>query len=424
MPLDLTYLPYSQTPVILLHIIISLIGVIMKYDLERLTDRMSQASSKWNIMNGLDPAAVKDGIVPLSTADMEFKTPPELTQGIKEYLDGLIMGYSFAPQSFKEALFSWLKRRRKYEPAPESLVNTGGVVPALFTAVRAFSNEGDGVVLMPPVYGPFFNAIEKNNRTVLECNLINEGGVWKIDFERLESIFKEKRPKLFLFCSPHNPVGRVWTKTELEKIAHLCTQYRVVLVSDEIHNDLIMPGYVHTVMETVNKDIAENCVICTSLAKTFNIAGVALSSIFIKNKVLRERFTAELDKIPGNVSSCLNFKVNEIAYNTCENWLDEVILKIEENGKLLRSYIEKNIPQVKTFNLEGTYLIWLDFRALNIPSEKLDTFLQQKARLFLTSGLFFGKAGAGYARLNLAAPSFVIKDALVRLDKAVKTMLQ
>lgn len=297
-------------------------------------------------------------------------------------------------------------------------------MPALFTAVRAFSNEGDGVVLMPPVYGPFFNAIEKNNRTVLECNLINEGGAWKIDFERLESIFKEKRPKLFLFCSPHNPVGRVWTKTELEKIAHLCTQYRVVLVSDEIHNDLIMPGYVHTVMETVNKDIAENCVICTSLAKTFNIAGVALSSIFIKNKVLRERFTAELDKIPGNISSCLNFKVNEIAYNTCENWLDEVILKIEENGKLLRSYIEKNIPQVKTFNLEGTYLIWLDFRALNIPSEKLDTFLQQKARLFLTSGLFFGKAGAGYARLNLAAPSFVIKDALARLDEAVKTMLQ
>ena len=177
-------------------------------------------------------------------------------------------------------------------------------------------------------------------------------------------------------------------------------------------------------METLNKDIAENCVICTSLAKTFNIAGVPLSSIFIKNRTLREKFKTELEKIPGDVSSCLNFKINEIAYNTCEDWLDAVILKIAENGKFLRSFMTENIPQVKTFDLEGSYLMWLDFRALNIPPEKLDETLQKKARLFLTSGLFFGKAGGGYARLNLAAPFPVIKAAAERLDTAVKVMIK
>lgn len=396
----------------------------MKYDFENLTDRISQASSKWNGMNMLDTQAVKDGIVPLSTADMEFKAPPQLTQGIKDYLDGLIMGYSFAPEPFKKAVFSWLKRRHGYEPDPESLVNTGGVVPALFTAIKAFSNEGDSIALMPPVYGPFFNAIEKNNRKTAECNLINENGSWKIDFEKLEQTFKKQRPKILLFCSPHNPVGRVWTRAELEQTARLCVNYGVVLVSDEIHHDLIMPGHTHTVMETLNKDIAENCVICTSLAKTFNIAGVPLSSIFIKNRTLREKFKTELEKIPGDVSSCLNFKINEIAYNTCEDWLDAVILKIAENGKFLRSFMTENIPQVKTFDLEGSYLMWLDFRALNIPPEKLDETLQKKARLFLTSGLFFGKAGGGYARLNLAAPFPVIKAAAERLDTAVKVMIK
>lgn len=391
----------------------------MKYDFENLTDRINQVSSKWNAMNNADPQAVKDGIVPLSVADMEFKMPPELTTGVLKYIDGLIMGYSFAPSSFKRAVLSWFKRRHNYSPSEESMIYTMGVVPALFTAVRAFSKEGEGVVLMPPVYGPFFDAVNKNNRKLLECGLIKDGGHWKINFEKLETIFREEKPKLFLFCSPHNPVGRVWTKQELEKIAELCIKYKVLLVSDEIHCDLVMPGYKHIIAETINPELAENCIICTSLAKTFNIAGVPLSTIFIKNKSLKDKFQTECDKIPAHVFSCLNFKVSEIAYNECEPWLDEVILKIAENAKLVRSFFAENLPEVKTFDLEGTYLMWLDFNSINILPEKLDEFLQKKARLFLTSGLFFGKAGSGFARLNLAAPTKVIEEALYRLKAAI-----
>lgn len=395
----------------------------MKYDFFTLADRRSQSSSKWHNMDLIDSSVINENIIPLSTADMEFLPPPQLTEGIKQYAEKLIFGYSYVPDSFKTALLGWMKKRHNYFPSKESIVNTLGVVPALFTSVRAFSDEGDGVVIMPPVYGPFFAAVERNQRKLLECNLINNNGKWEIDFARLEQIFKEQKPKLLLFCSPHNPVGRVWTEAELKKIISLCLEHKVILVSDEIHHDLIMPRNMHTVAASINKEIAENSVICTSSAKTFNLAGFPFSSIFIQNENMRKKFQQELDRIPGNVSSCLSFKANEIAYTQCEDWLDEVIAVIKENAELFKNHIECTVPEIKTYQPEATFLMWLDFRRFNIPQERLNTVLQQEARLFLTPGTFFGQnAGEGFARLNLAAPGYVIKEAAERLCKVFKTM--
>ncbi len=415
LPIVISYAPLTAYPIVE-HNNTIWYNYFMKYDFCTLTDRLSQNSIKWEQMNAKNPQAVKNGIVPLSIADMEFKTPPELIEGIKEFANNLIMGYTQSSSAFYDALLSWQARRHNYFPAKESIVNTFGVVHALFAAVRAFTNERDGVVLMPPVYGPFFMAVERNNRKLLECPLINSENKWEMDFAKLELIFKTEKPKLLLFCSPHNPVGRVWTKLELERLADLCVTYNVLLVSDEIHNDIIMSGYKHTVIETVNSKIADNCIVCTSCAKTFNIAGVPLSSIFIKNKTLREKFQSELDRMPGNVSSCFGFKLNEIAYTECENWLDQCIKQIEINAALFKNQIHKNLPQVNIPVLEGTYLMWLDFRSFNFEQAKLKTLLEEKALLFFTDGLFFGNA-KGFMRINLAAPQFVIEAAAQRLIK-------
>lgn len=392
----------------------------MKYDFTTLTDRLSQSSIKWNKMQEQNLNAAKNGIIPLSTADMEFKMPPELITGLKDYIDDMIMGYTQGSEAYYKALLDWQSSNHNYFPAKESIVNTLGVVPALFASVRSFTNVGDGVVLMPPVYGPFFMAIQRNNRKTVECPLLDCNNEWQIDFDNLENIFKTGQAKLLLFCSPHNPVGRVWKKEELEKLAYLCIKYDIILISDEIHNDIIMSGNKHTVMATISEEISNRCVICTSCAKTFNIAGIPFSSIFIKNKTMREKFQIELDRIPGNVSSCFGFKSNEIAFTKCKLWLDECITQIEKNAKIFKDIIAKNIPQIKTPELQGTYLLWLDFRALNLEQSELQKMLEEKAMLFLTDGLFFGDAGKGFMRVNLAAPQKVIEDAANRLVKVFK----
>ena len=393
----------------------------MKYDFETLVDRR-KTSSKWNNMLEYNPNVASD-IVPLSTADMEFKNPPKIINAIKDYVDSTILGYSYMNEDFVKAFTGWMKRRHIYEVSADSLICTSGVVTSLFTAVKAFTKKGDGVVIMPPVYGPFYFAINRTERTLIECNLINMDGYYTIDFEKLEDAFKNGKAKAMIFCSPHNPVGRVWKKDELKRLADLCLKYDIFIIADEIHHDIIMKGNTHTVLETVDERLKDKIITCTSLSKTFNLAGLGLSISIIPNKKNKERFFEELEKIPQHINLGLSYRAYEVAYNTCEDWLNEALEVISDNLRFAVNYVRENIPSLKTYYPEGTYLLWIDFSALGLSDEKLESFLKDSSHLFLTQGYVFGeKRGKGFARMNVAAPKTVIEKALERLKNAIEKL--
>ena len=390
----------------------------MKYDFETLVARR-KTSSKWHGMLEYNHNIPSD-IVPLSTADMEFKNPPEVVKAIKDYVDGTILGYSYMSEDFIASFINWMKTRHGYEVLSDSLVCTSGVVTSLFTAVKAFTKEKDCVVIMPPVYGPFYFAVNRTNRTLIECNLINEGGHYTIDFKKLEDIFKSGKARAMIFCSPHNPVGRVWKKEELKRLAELCLKYDIFIIADEIHHDIILNGNTHTVLETVDERLKDHLITCTSLSKTFNLAGLGLSVSVIPNKKNRETFSEELEKIPQHINLGLSYKAYEVAYNMCGAWLNEVLCVIEDNLQFAVNYIKENIPILKTYLPEGTYLLWIDFSSLGFSDEKLESFLKDVVHLFLTQGYVFGsQAGKGFARMNVAAPKRVIENALSRLKNAI-----
>ncbi|MGP1437749.1 MAG: MalY/PatB family protein [Treponema sp.] len=393
----------------------------MKYDFETLVDRR-KTSSKWNGMLGYNPNMPED-IIPLSVADMEFKNPPEIINAIKEYVDSIILGYSYMNNDFIQAFTGWMKRRHNYNVSPDSLVCTSGVVTSIFTAVKTFTKEHDGVVIMPPVYRPFYFAVNRTNRTLIECNLINNNGYYTIDFDKLTEIFKSGKAKALIFCSPHNPVGRVWKKEELTQLAELCIKYNVFVIADEIHHDIIMEGNTHTILETVDERLKDHLVTCSSLSKTFNLAGLGLSVSIIPNKKNKEMFSEELEKIPQHVYLGISYRAYEVAYNKGEEWLNEALHVISDNLHFAVDYINKNIPKLKACYPEGTYLLWIDFSKLNLSDEKLESFLKDDAHVFLTQGNVFGpETGKGFARMNVAAPKSVIEQALIRLKNSIEKL--
>ena len=396
----------------------------MKYDFETVVNRKNTGSAKWEGMKSLNPN-VSEGIIPLSVADMELKNPPEIIKGLQEYLEDAILGYSTATESYLDAVTNWTKRRYNWETKSEWLINTPGVVNAFFQAVKAFTQPGDGVIIMTPVYYPFYMAVEKNERNIVKNPLIlNKEGKYEIDFNDLKEKAKVSNNKLLILSNPHNPVGRVWTEEELRKVGEICLENNVLVVSDEIHCDLIMPGYRHTTFANICEEFADNTITCISPSKTFNIAGMQSSNIFIKNEKLREKYLEELLKTAQfNSLNILGFKATEIAYTQCDEWLSQLIELIDTNRKMLTEFIETNIPQIKVINMEGTYLQWIDCRNLGIDYKELERINIFEAELFTDEGYIFGEEGIGFERLNLACPTKVLMDALERfkdtLDKYI-----
>ena len=391
----------------------------MKYDFVTLLSRKESGSAKWEQMYEWNPN-VKEDIVPFSVADMEIKNPPEVISGLKQYLDTTILGYTKASPAFLNSVISWLKRRHNYEVRKEWIVPTPGVVNAFYAAVNAFTKPEEGVIIFRPVYYPFSMAIEKNGRKLINCPLKNENNYYTIDYEKFEEEAKKPENKLLIFCSPHNPVGRVWKKEELEKVAEIAIKNNLIVVADEIWNDLIMPGYKHTVMATISKDLEERLLTCTAPSKTFNLAGLATSSIIIKNKKIREIYIETLQKMRSSTVNILGFKACEIAYNNCEQWLEELIQVLDTNQKIIKNFFDTKFPKIKVNLIEGTYLLWLDFRALGLSNEELENFMHIKAEFFTDEGYIFGNESSGYERINLAAPTWVIEAALKRLEIALK----
>lgn len=392
----------------------------MKYDFTTHPSRKAIGSYKWDAMTKINPD-VGDDIVPLSVADMEFVTPPQIIEGLKTFLDTAILGYSGAPQSYIDALIAWLKRRHKFEVDSSWLVNTRGVVSAFFTAVDLFTEPGEAVALMSPVYYPFFKAIEGKNRKLVDCPLVKKGLHYEMDLEHFESLVIEHKVKLLLFCSPHNPVGRVWTHDELAALGEILVRHDVILVSDEIHCDIVMPGHTHTVFQTVSDAIADRCLTMMAATKSFNLAGIGVSCIIIKNPVLRARFIEQIWKNAAAPHAILPYVATEIAYRECEDWFEEMLALVWKNFSYLRDFMAEHTPQIKVIPLEGTYLAWIDCRDLGMTHLELEEFMTHKAMLFLDEGHIFGEAGKGFERINLAAPHRVIVDALKRFKLALST---
>lgn len=390
----------------------------MKYDFETIISRKNQGSAKWDLMYKINPD-VGNNIVPLSVADMEFENPPEIKEGLKKYIDEMILGYTVPTDDYYNSVINWMKKRHNFKIEKDWIINTPGVVTAFFNAVKMFTKKGDGVIVMSPVYYPFFASIKENDRIIKDCPLIEDNGNYKIDFEKFEELTKEN--KLFIFCSPHNPVGRVWTEDELKKLEEIIIKNDVLVIADEIHHDLIMPGNKHIVFQTLSDKLANRTITCTSASKTFNIAGLGMSNIIIKNKELRERFQKGLDE--GSIrTSMMGIKGTEVAYNECEDWLEELLVVVDNNQKIVKKYFEKNYPMIKAPLIEGTYLQWLDFRNLNLSDKDLEKLMQFKAEVFLDEGYIFGENGSGFERINLAAPTIVIEDALKRIGKAIDSL--
>jgi aminotransferase/cystathionine beta-lyase len=294
------------------------------------------------------------------------------------------------------------------------------VVTAFFLTVQAFTEPGDGVIIQRPVYYPFTFAIERNKRTLVNNPLILENNSYRIDYEDLEKKARDPKNKVIIFCSPHNPVGRVWSREELQKVSEICLRNNVLMISDEIHFDLLLPGAQHTVYAALSEEAAQNCVVCTAPSKTFNLAGMQTSNIITPNKELREKLASQFAQNGSSMLNILGLKACELAYTHCEAWLDEFLGLLKVNHELVKSYCADHIPQIGVFPLEGTYLQWLDFRSFGMDYLELENFMINEAEWFTDEGAMFGEEGRGFERINLACPTAVIEEALERLFKALQ----
>ena len=391
----------------------------MIYDFETLVSRKNTGSGKWDEMTKEHPN-LPENVAPLSVADMELKNPPEIVEGLKKYIDTHILGYTGPTEEYFDAVCGWMKRRNDWDIKKEEIVSTHGVVTALAVSVLAYTDPGDGVITMPPVYYPFRMTIEHNNRKNVECPLINTNETYTIDFDLFEKLCAEEKNKMFIFCNPHNPVGRVWTKEELTAIGDLCVQYGVTVVSDEIHGDFIFKGE-HQVFAAIKKEYEDITITCTAPSKTFNLASMMMSNIFIANPELRAKFRKQLDAAGTSQLGVMGLVACETAYNKGEEWYEAMLSYVKANAEFTRQYVEEQIPGVKMIDLEGTYLVWLDFRETGLSVDELEDLIINKAKLWLDSGKIFGDCGRGFQRIKIACPRATLTEALERIRDAMKS---
>lgn len=360
-----------------------------------------------------------DGILPLWVADMDFRISSYIQKALAGQAEHGIYGYSEAGDEYFDAVSGWMKRHHNWKVEEEWLVKTPGIVFALAMAVQAFTEKGDAVLISRPVYYPFYEVIADNDRKVVDSTLrIKADGRYEIDFKDFERKIIRERVKMFILCSPHNPVGRVWTREELVTLGEICKKHRVIVVSDEIHQDFVFHG-VHQVFCNLKEEYKEFTIVCTSSSKTFNIAGLQVSNIFIPNAELRRKFKKQIRASGYSQVNAAGIAACQAAYQYGEEWYEAMLSYIKGNIVYMKSYIEKNIPVIKVREPEGTYLVWLDFRSLSLSNRDLDELLVKKAGLWLDSGALFGPAGEGFQRINAACPRATLKEALERLRQAL-----
>ncbi len=378
-----------------------------KYNFDELVDRTNTNCIKYD---GRQMFFGTEDVLPLWVADMDFKTPDFIINALKERLEHEVLGYTFRDDSYVGSITNWLEKRHAWKVEKEWLSFSPGVVAGLTLAIEAFSKPGDEVIVQPPVYFPFFDSVKGTGRKMVENPLKLENGRYTFDLEDLKQKITSET-KLLLLCNPQNPGGMVWTREELEALTAICLENKVLIISDEIHSDLVFEGHKHIPLPTISEEVAQSCVVCMAGSKTFNIAGLTTSFVVIPNKRLLARYEREL-KVPhlhmGNIFGSVALKT---AYREGEAWLEQMLVYLQENMQLVRTYLKENLPQVVPMEPEATYLVWLDFNALGLSDEELNERLL-KAGVGLNRGVQFGKQGSGYMRINIGCQRSTLLQAL------------
>ncbi|WP_143322468.1 MalY/PatB family protein [Clostridium sp. HBUAS56010] len=361
-------------------------------------------------------------ILPLWVADMDFKAPEPVLEALTHRVEHGIFGYSEALEDYFEAIKDWMEKKHGWAVERRWLVKTPGVVFALAMAVKAFTEPGDAVMIQQPVYYPFSEVIEDNDRKIVDNTLVlSEDGVYRMDLLDFEKKVVENHVKLFFLCNPHNPVGRVYTKEELEKLGEICVRHNLIVVSDEIHQDFVYQGR-HQVFASLNDELKKRTITCTAPSKTFNIAGLQVSNIFIPSGQLRAGFKKQVAASGYSQLNTLGLTACEAAYRHGDAWHEELMEYLKGNLSFVREYLKENLPQIKLVEPEGTYLIWLDFRQLGLTEEEREDLIVKKAGLWLDSGAIFGPAGEGFERINIACPKATLALAFDQLKQGISTL--
>ncbi|WP_104371607.1 MalY/PatB family protein [Desulfocucumis palustris] len=394
----------------------------MLYNFDAVTDRKNTNSMKWDKSNKLFGS---DDLINMWVADMDFPCPELVVKAVKERAEYPVYGYSFPPESLYDVIVERLDRVYGWKIKKEWIVFTAGVVNGLYSAVGAFTNPGDEVVVQPPVYYPFFNAVKDNGCQILYNPLAFDGQRYAMDLDNLEELFKTvttfparvPRIKMLILCSPHNPVGRVWSKEELAALGEICLKNNCMLISDEIHSELLVGDVQHTVTATISPELEQQTITFLSASKTFNLAGLATSFAVIPNDYWRGEFIKS--RAGHNSGNLFGFAALEAAFRHGDEYLRQLLVYLKDNIKFFTGYIESNISGLKVIKPEGTYLVWVDMRKLDMNALELQNFIRCKARLALDDGYAFGPGGEGFQRFNLACPRIVLRAALERLEQAV-----
>lgn len=391
----------------------------MKYNFDVVTDRRNTNSLKYDFAA---ERGMPEDVLPLWVADMDFPTSRAITDRLQSDIQKGIFGYSDGGAEYFNAVAEWYKNYFDWQIEPGWLTKTPGVVYALAMAVQAYTNEGDAVLIQKPVYYPFASVVTKNNRRLVNNSLVLRNGHYEIDFDDFERQMRENNVKLFILCSPHNPVGRVWKKWELQKLSEICLRYGVIVVSDEIHADFTFGDNKHHVLASVSEEIAQSCVICTSPSKTFNIAGLQVSNVLIPNKELRRKFRSRVNASGYSQINMLGLSACQAAYEGGREWFDQLKAYLSDNLDYVRNYLRTRLPEIKLIEPEGTYLIWLDFRCLSLNEIELEKLIVDDARLWLDRGRIFGDEGRGFERINIACPRVILRQALKQLETAIENL--
>ena len=389
---------------------------MMGPDFDEIVDRTNTDSLKYDFAQ---ERGKPEGVLPLWVADMDFRAPQCVLDALTEKARHGIFGYSETKADYFDAVHDWLSSRFGWEVRPEWLVKTPGVVFAASMAIQALTQEGEAVLVQEPVYYPFAESILANRRRLVVNQLVYDEGGYRIDFDDFEEKVRRDKVRLFILCSPHNPVGRVWSRDELARLGKVCRENGVIVVADEIHADFTYPGHTHQVFAGLSPEFADFTITCTSPTKTFNLAGLQISNIFIPNAALRQRFCGRIACSGYSQGNLMGIVACQAAYRGGAAWLEGLRGYLTGNLGFLRGYLRKAVPRIRLVEPEGTYLAWLDCSGLGLEDKALDDFMVNRAGLWLDGGAMFGAGGSGFQRINIACPRAVLKTALDRLAQAV-----
>jgi len=391
----------------------------MAFDFDALLDRRGTWAMKWD-------AAARfygvDDVIPLWVADIDIPAPPVVVDALRKRVEHPIYGYPMLPPSYWDPVVRWLEERQNWAVRSDWLAACPGVVPALNLCVQAFSQPGDTIVIQTPVYHPFYFAVENNGRRLIRNPLRFEGGRWMMDLDDLARRI-DGRTRMLVLCSPHNPVGRVWSRDELAAVGEIALANDAIVVSDEIHCELLLNGSHHVPFASLSPELEQNSIVCMAPSKTFNLAGLATSFIVVSNPRMRAAIQRRISGAVGSVTP-FGYTALEASFREGDDWLTQVLHYIEGNVTYVRLFVQDHMPRVKVMPIEGTYLMWLDFRALGMDIHRLSSFLREKARVGLDEGYVFGPGGEGFARMNIACPRSTVQEGLTRIAAALQTLEQ